>query len=217
MNDFEKKDNKQLWIIAVVSGLIGAVLAAVIICGVLYGQGILGNNTTTVSGQKVIVNSTDVNSQVEAVAQVVPASVVGIESTIVSTSYGYGFFGGQTESTSTSVGSGFIVTSDGYIATNEHVIEDARTITVSLEDNSTYEAEVIWSDATLDLAVIKIDANNLPVVTLGDSDEIKVGQTAIAIGNPKGLNYSRSVTAGIISALDRSLVVDSTTIAENLI
>lgn len=195
----------------IIGGIVGAVLAAVIILGVLFGRGILGNKTVASSnGQQVVVNNLDASTAVEAVAQVLPESVVGISATVTQ----QGIFG---YSNGTSVGSGFIVTSDGYIVTNEHVIENGQDITVSLEDKSSYEGKVVWSDETLDLAVLKIDANNLPEVTFGDSDNILVGETAIAIGNPRGLEYSRSVTSGIISALDRSLVVDSTTVAENLI
>lgn len=206
MEDLKNKN----WFFAVIGAIIGGVVTGGIILGVLFSKGLIGS-TTGVGGQRVIVNTLDEATQVEAVAQVIPASVVGVQSTVTTT----GFWGQMNQGIST--GSGFIVTSDGYIVTNQHVVSNGKNITVSLADDSTYDAKVIWSDDTIDLAVLKIKASGLPAVSLGNSDEIRVGQAAIAIGNPTGLNYARSVTAGIISALKRSLVVDSSTIAEDLI
>lgn len=102
-------------------------------------------------------------------------------------------------------GSGFIVTDDGYILTNNHVIDgpDDIKIEVTLSDGSTYPARVIGKDPTFDLAVIKIEAKNLPTVPLGDSDIVEVGEWAIAIGNPFG--FESSVTVGVISAKNRSV------------
>ncbi|PSB09347.1 serine protease [filamentous cyanobacterium CCP2] len=99
-------------------------------------------------------------------------------------------------------GSGFILTSDGRIVTNAHVVEGSSTVTVTLRDGRTYEGEVLGVDNITDVAAIKIDAEELPVVTLGKSDELIPGQWAIAIGNPLGLD--NTVTAGIISATGRS-------------
>lgn len=212
MKDFIHDEKTKTLTIGLIGALIGGLIVTAIILLVLFANGVIGSNkATTIDGQKVIVNNLEASTAVEAVAQVVPQSVVGVQATVVS----QGMFGQS--SSGTSVGSGFIVTSDGYIVTNEHVVENSNDVVISLADNSTYDAQVIWSDASLDLAVLKIKANNLPTVTLGDSDSIVVGETAIAIGNPRGLNYQRSVTAGIISALDRSLAVDSTMVAENLI
>lgn len=193
--------------------LIGGIVAAAVILGVLFATGVIGgrSRTETVAGQKVVVNDVNVDSQVEAVAQVVPASVVGIETVSQEMT-----MMGVAETTG--VGSGFIVTSDGYIVTNHHVVTDnPQSMQISLDDGSVYEGKKIWSDSSLDLAVVKIDAEGLPVVSLGDSDNLKVGETAIAIGNPLGLQFERSVTAGIISALNRSLVVDNSMVAEDLI
>ncbi|MDN5352032.1 MAG: serine protease Do [Clostridiales bacterium] len=107
-------------------------------------------------------------------------------------------------------GSGVIVTSDGYIATNNHVIEGASTIKVTLRDGTEYSAELIGRDEDSDIAVIKIDATNLPTVTFGDSDSLVVGELAVAIGNPLG-ELGGTVTEGIISALNRSITIDDTT------
>jgi len=98
-------------------------------------------------------------------------------------------------------GSGIIISADGYILTNNHVVENSTHVTVGLTDKRTYEATVIGTDPLTDLAVIKVDATNLPVAFLGNSDELKVGQWVLAIGNPLGL--SSTVTAGIVSSLGR--------------
>ncbi|HSD63903.1 MAG TPA: Do family serine endopeptidase [Ignavibacteriaceae bacterium] len=98
-------------------------------------------------------------------------------------------------------GSGIIISDDGYILTNNHVVENANQVTVGLSDKRTFDAKVVGTDPLTDLAVIKIDANNLPVAYLGDSDNLKVGQWVMAIGNP--LSLSSTVTAGIVSAIGR--------------
>ncbi|HLZ10784.1 MAG TPA: trypsin-like peptidase domain-containing protein, partial [Chloroflexota bacterium] len=98
-------------------------------------------------------------------------------------------------------GSGFIVTKDGYILTNNHVVEGADKVTVTLLDRRTFAARVVGRDSTTDVAVIKVDANDLPTVNLGDDSRARVGQWVLAIGNPLGLNFT--VTAGIVSAKGR--------------
>jgi serine protease Do len=103
-----------------------------------------------------------------------------------------------------SLGSGVIVDRDGYILTNNHVIKDADEIKVKLSDKREFTGKVIGSDPKTDLAVIKIQADHLPVIRLGDSDSLKVGETVIAIGNPFGL--SQTVTSGIVSATGRANV-----------
>ena len=115
------------------------------------------------------------------------------------------FFGGSPQARrDRSLGSGFIISRDGFIVTNEHVVRDAESIRVKLSNDKVYEARVVGGDPKTDIAVIKIDATDLPVAVLGDSDRIEVGQWAIAIGNPFGLE--RSMTVGIISATGRSNV-----------
>ena len=104
-------------------------------------------------------------------------------------------------------GSGVIYDKAGYIATNNHVVEGASEIIVSLPDGRTVKGKVLGADAVTDLAVVKIDADNLTVATFGDSDTLQVGEPAIAIGNPLGLEFRGSVTAGVISALNRSIEV----------
>ena len=117
------------------------------------------------------------------------------------------FFGdtpfGRHPQTAPTSGSGFIISSDGRIMTNNHVVRDAADITVTLNDKRTFKAKVIGTDPGTDVAVIKIDAKDLPAIPLGDSDKLRVGDWAIAIGNPLGV-LRGSVTVGIISAEGRS-------------
>jgi len=101
------------------------------------------------------------------------------------------------------LGSGFIISSDGTILTNAHVVADAREVTVKLTDQREFKAKVIGSDPQSDVAVLKIDAKNLPTVTLGDSDAVRVGEWVMAIGSPYG--FENTVTSGIVSATSRSL------------
>lgn len=115
------------------------------------------------------------------------------------------FFGDEfpeEEQVERGTGSGFILSADGQLVTNAHVVSGAETVTVTLKDGRTFEGQVVGADPITDVAVIKIDATDLPTVTLGSSEELIPGQWAIAIGNPLGLD--NTVTAGIISAIDRS-------------
>jgi len=106
----------------------------------------------------------------------------------------------------TGVGSGLILTANGYILTNRHVVENSRTLTVTLMDGRDLAASVVRISDTTDLALIKVDATGLPAATIGDSDSIQVGQTAIAIGSPLG-TFTETVTRGVVSGLDREITV----------
>ena len=108
--------------------------------------------------------------------------------------------------TSLGLGTGLIVTKSGYILTNAHVSgEKYSKCYVTLVDGKTYDGSVVWSNTDIDMAIVKINQNNLQVATLGDSDSIKVGETVYAIGNPIGYEFQRTVTSGIISALNRTI------------
>jgi Do/DeqQ family serine protease len=100
------------------------------------------------------------------------------------------------------IGSGFIISADGLILTNAHVVDQADSVTVALKDGRSFQGKVLGSDPVTDVALVRIQSNNLPIVTLGNSDQLKPGEWAIAIGNPLGLD--NTVTAGIISATGRS-------------
>jgi len=119
------------------------------------------------------------------------------------------FFGGpfgehpQMERKVPSLGTGFVISPDGYIVTNNHVIEEVDSIRVAFESGKEYDAEIIGADPRSDLALLKVEADNLPTVKLGRSDRLKVGEWVLAIGSPFGFDYS--VTAGIVSAKGRSL------------
>ena len=106
-------------------------------------------------------------------------------------------------------GTGFIITSDGYIVTNKHVVADEEAeYTVMMNDESKYDAEVVARDPTTDFAVLKIEGKDFPTIELGDSDELKVGQTVIAIGNALG-EFRNTVSVGVISGLSRSITASS--------
>lgn len=107
----------------------------------------------------------------------------------------------------TSEGSGIIIAADGYIATNAHVIEGVQSCTVRLLDGTEYEAEVVGSDELTDLALLKINAHDLDVAELGDSDALLEGETVVAIGNPAGLEFANTATDGIISAVSRNVKI----------
>ncbi len=130
------------------------------------------------------------------------SSVVGIYLSATTINYT-----GASEEEDLGSGSGVIITSDGYIVTNNHVVEGGQNIRVCLQDGSEYEATLIGTDSYSDLAVIKIDANGLPAATLGTSSNMTVGDPVFAIGNPLGV-LSSSVSQGIISGLDRTINVD---------
>lgn len=116
----------------------------------------------------------------------------------------------------TSSGSGVIISDDGYIVTNNHVVEKADVITITLNNNKNYTAEVIGLDPTTDLALLKIDEDDLPFATFENSDNIRIGQWVLAVGNPFNLNST--VTAGIISAKGRDInVIDNLSAIENFI
>ena len=126
-------------------------------------------------------------------------STVGITTSVTTNIYGY-------ETMAAASGSGFIVTSDGFVLTNYHVVENSSSITVTLYDGSSYEAELIGCDASNDIAVLKIDDEGLSPVTFGNSDELVVGEEVLAIGNPLG-ELTFSLTRGIISALNRDITL----------
>ena len=110
---------------------------------------------------------------------------------------------------SASSGSGFVLTEDGYIVTNYHVVKDAHTVEVTMYDGTEYDARYVGGDEDYDIAVIKVDASGLPAVTLGDSSKLNVGDRVLAIGNPLG-ELTFSMSGGMVSSVNRAINVDGT-------
>lgn len=201
-------------------GGVGRVVALILSCAVIsaacgFGGTILAQNSsrtgkTTVQQSNrtaATVNVKKVDGQTlmspaEVYASTVN-SVVSINCSAVSTN----IFGQQTESASS--GSGFIYTADGYIVTNQHVVANASSINVTLYNGDTYPATLVGSDSDYDVAVLKIDAKDLPAVTLGSSTDVNVGDTVMAIGNPLG-ELTFSMSQGIVSCVNRAINVEGT-------
>lgn len=159
-------------------------------------------------------NSGEVLSTEEIVQKVLP-SVVGVESqfTVTESGYYYGF--GMPSNSATGTGTGVVITEDGYIVTNAHVIYDsehgaglADSIKVHMDDDESYDAEVVGYDTDCDLAVLKIDADGLTPAEFGDSDSLMLGESVIAIGNPLGFDLRNTVTSGIVSGLNRNITIN---------
>lgn len=176
--------------------------------------------------------STNGSMSVADIVKKVTPSVVGVQSTFSSpngsnnnTMNGYGgFFGYGSQGNSgsqgmTGVGTGIIMSKDGYIVTNAHVIYDdehgygeASSVQIQMSDEeTTYDARIVAYDKEADIAVLKIDADNLTAAEFGDSSSCEVGETVVAIGNPLGLQFQNTVTCGIISALDRKVTINDNT------
>lgn len=194
-------------------------LALVLVAGVSFGGGYAGfyvadktssarivyQSANTSGGTATSTGTSSADGLVGVINTITPSVVEITTEQMVTTSYG--FWGGQ--QIVSGAGSGVIYTSDGYIITNNHVVEGAEQITVKLNDGNTYKATLVGADSQSDIAVIKIDATGLTPAVLGDSDTISIGETAIAVGNPSNLGVTS--TDGIISALNRSVTVDGNT------
>ncbi|MDY0257763.1 trypsin-like peptidase domain-containing protein [Gudongella oleilytica] len=203
-------------IVAIIAGLLGGLGSAYIAPKYLYGKLIpvpeIYQVNTPSAVNSITIKPIDESNVVAAVAKKSVSTVVGITTIQLQRDFLW-------TTPVEGVGSGVIVHSDGYILTNSHVIGDgnAQEINVLFENGDSLEGRLLWYDATLDLAVVKVNANNLPVAELGDSDLVEVGQMAIAIGNPLGLDFQRTVTAGVISGLHRSIQINRYSVMEDLI
>lgn len=193
--------------------VLAGVLALVLVAAVSFGGGFAGylvaskNGGQTVmyqaaSGGSATSTSSTGGSLSDVASAVTPSVVVVTTEQIVTDNY---FWGGQ--QVLSGAGSGVILTTDGYIVTNYHVVEGAQQITVTLHDDSTYTATVVGSDQQSDIALLKIDATGLTPAVLGDSDSVQVGAVVIAVGNPMG-TLGGTVTDGIVSALNRDISVE---------
>ena len=190
--------------------IISVILVLLLAAGAGFGGGMaalyFGNQTT--GYDNITINPINDINTAEAVAEKVIPSVVGI-STTSKIAY-QSIFGPQSEVVS-GVGTGIIVDKKGYILTNSHVVEGgaADTVNIKLADGREVKGTVLWSDSSIDLAIVKITADKLTAATLGDSNEVKVGSFAVAIGNPLGMSFESSVTQGVISGLNRSITVSN--------
>lgn len=176
--------------------------------------------------------STNGSMSVADIVKKVTPSVVGVQSTFSSSNgsnnnpmngyggfFGYGSQGNNGSQGMTGVGTGIIMSKDGYIVTNAHVIYDdehgygeASSVQIQMSDEeTTYDARIVAYDKEADIAVLKIDADNLTPAEFGDSSSCEVGETVVAIGNPLGLQFQNTVTCGIISALDRKVTINDNT------
>ena len=210
----------------------GAWVVALALCFAILGGAIGGgavwllthNNTTSAGGsssttiqqgrhENVIVDINEIETGKLMTAAEVYAknvnSTVGIQTSITSTN----LWGQQT--TSAASGSGFILTADGYIVTNYHVIQNANSVTVSTYGGASYNAKIVGYDESNDLAVLKIEATGLSPVVLGSSEKLNVGDTVLAIGNPLG-ELTFSLTTGVVSALNREVTFSGGTVMDLL-
>ena len=197
---------------------LGLVLIVALIITSIYANA--ASNTIPEEEIDAIINTTTDASQVTRpfiqVSNQVRNSLVGVNNyTNASNSYYYYYgFGGrnnQPREALAATGSGVVVTNYGHVLTNYHVVEDANRVTVTTAmDESEHEAQVVGFDAKLDIAVLYVPGLDLPAVPLGDSDQLQVGEWAIVIGNPLGEDFARTMTVGVVSALDRQ-VSDSST------
>ena len=195
---------------------VGLVLALLMgLLGSAIGNSLFGKGSTTIYEGQRESSVIDV-AKVDTGKLMTPAEVyaANVNSTVgITTSVTTNFWGFQT--TSAASGSGFILTGDGYVLTNYHVIESSNSISVTLYDGKSYDAVLIGYDESSDIAVLKIDAEGLTPVVLGDSDNLNVGDSVVAIGNPLG-ELTFSLTSGAVSALKREITL-SNSVTMNLI
>lgn len=194
-------------IVSIISAVVGGLIFSLIFATTIEApkEGSSGN-------QSITINPSDDITTVEAVAEKAMSSVVGITTTQIARDF-------WSTRAVQGVGSGVIVSEDGYILTNSHVVSDGdvEEIKVMFLDGTERAGRLIWNDSAIDLAVVKVEAEGLNVAELGNSDTINIGQQAIAIGNPLGLEFERTVTAGIVSGVDRSLQISENSQLEGLI
>lgn len=209
-------------IVILVASIIGG-LVSPYIGARLYGGILPEPDTNKYLSEAEQINITPVEdiTTVTAVAKKAMSSVVGIttlEEVPASNLLPFWFFGPEGPKVREGTGSGVIVDSSGYILTNSHVVADgnAKSVTVLFENGEKEKAEIVWADALLDLAVLKINKTGLPVADLGDSDGLDVGELAVAIGNPLGHEFQQTVTDGIISGLNRTISIEGR-VVEDLI
>ena len=204
----EKKNHPVLVVLlSAVLGTSGGALGAYLVTSnnVSSKQVIVYQDTNGVTTSNTS-NTANSGLSIKEIAAKASPSVVEIN--IEGQTTGYGFFGGTY--TTQAAGSGVIISKDGYIITNNHIVEGATSITVKTSDGTEYAATLVGTDSKSDIGVIKVEADNLTPATIGDSSTISVGDTAVVIGNPLG-TLGGTVTNGIISATDREISINNET------
>ena len=204
------------FVVALIGAIIGGVISLYIGPNYLYGKlipipEIYYKEEIPSKDQEINITPTEDLNAVSAVAKKTMSSVVGITTVQVQRELIW-------EREVEGIGSGVVVNPNGYILTNSHVVGDgqAKRINVLFENGDTMAGEILWNDKALDLAIVKVEATGLPISELGDSDSLEVGQLAVAIGNPLGLDFQRTVTSGVISGLNRTIRAENN-IIEGLI
>ena len=171
----------------------------------IYDSNYTAERTQSTIEEQTVEKVEEKSKNVADVIEETVESVVGISKL---KNAGASIFSNSTES-QLGLGTGVIVTENGYILSNEHVTGSKYSkCYVTLENGKNYNGTVVWSDSNIDLSIVKIEANNLKYVTFADSDNIKIGETVYAIGNPIGFEFRRTVTSGIISAKNRTIKIE---------
>lgn len=221
------KRKPKLWAVCLAIGILSSTISSAVVGGSVYY--IMKNNPSHSTSPSLSENLSPMSTTIqqstgsvrtipEIAEQVGPSCVGIINKTKLSPQKYYDPFTGRyfytsdpnnTELVEQGSGSGIIISSDGYIVTNQHVIEGASEILVILNTGDEYTATLVGADSKSDLAVLKINKTGLPAATLGNSETIRVGELAVAIGNPLGQELAGSVTAGVVSAVNRTMTVDN--------
>lgn len=205
---YERRPNLFFYVVSI---FLAAVLGGVMAIAIATNTGVLNQTKLGTTTEKINLPNLKIpegtqtfdKGPVVAIAEQVGPTVVGISNMVKTTN----FFHGE-ELAEQGSGSGVIFDAKGYIATNNHVVEGAQQLMVSLYNGKQVKATLVGRDPRTDLAVIKIDEKDLPTARFGNSDNLKVGELSVAIGNPGGAEFARSITQGIISGLNRLLITD---------
>lgn len=219
----KRPSNKSSSLPYFLSGLTGALVGGLLIFFLTGGLGAMSNDSNTeavdppqtqaeqanVSKNQIdkSIGNLDDESDSSMESKVVKKSIDSVVGITTKSEVTQNTFWGPQSGYVEGIGSGSIVSSDGYILTNSHVISngEASEISVLFNDGTTAPAKLVWNDSTLDLAIIKVEKKNLPVMDLADSDKVGVGDRVVAIGNPLGFELQSTVTSGIISGLNRTV------------
>lgn len=210
-----KKGKLGLIVTILISALMGGVISSYIMPVYIFGKILPYPQNYFGPEIKQIINvePQKTKSLVSAVAKKAMPSVVGITTESVENDF---FFGQRKTS---GLGTGVVVDKRGYILTNAHVVNNGNVegVKVVFDDGEKIKAKILWNDPSLDLAIIKVEGVNVKPADLGDSDKLEVGEVAIAIGNPITMQFEKTVTAGIISGLGRSIEINHNEVIEELI